>query len=72
MGCDRHVGISFHDVSFPTLYSNLFWGRCLTHIGTEGSGGPFFAMTELKDASRAPKTKINRRAITAARKNVTR
>lgn len=29
----------FMMVSFPTLYSNLSWGRCLNHIGTEGFCG---------------------------------
>jgi hypothetical protein len=28
----------FMMVSFPTLYSNLFQGRCLNYIGTEGAG----------------------------------
>jgi hypothetical protein len=31
-------------VSFPTLYSNLFQGRCLNYIGTEGYPGYLAAL----------------------------
>jgi hypothetical protein len=38
---------------------------------SEGVSPPLFAMTEQKDVSSAPKTKMNRKATIAARKSVT-